>query len=108
MLGGVDQPRTDSIDPAALFTPRGIVDRVRELSGEDRSPIGVKSILRAARCGDLRAAFVANRFLITWSDFERWLEGPARAPIISDPTARERVERDADEVAMFERVDRRV
>lgn len=95
---GVDQNRIASVapNPNAAFTPSGLVNRIRELSGEDRAPIGVKTILHKIKVGELRASKVANRFLIRWGDYLDMLE-EQRAPIVADPTVRERVERRVDE-----------
>jgi hypothetical protein len=47
----VGMGRPSDISPSAILTPRALVARLRELSGENRAPIGERAIRRAIRAG---------------------------------------------------------
>jgi hypothetical protein len=65
----MDLPQPDAIALDVVYTPRGLVERIRKLSGGERTPIGERILRRAIRRGELRAVKLGNRHLIRWGDY---------------------------------------
>ncbi len=88
----MDTERADS----PLLTVRGLVARIRDESGQARSPVGERGIRRAIARGELPAARVGNADLIRWSDWREFVQrlAAARRPTPLPPTALGLVERD--------------
>src|SRR4030095_3805595 len=89
------------ISPLTILSPRALAARLRELSGQDRAPIGERTIRRAIRRGELRAARIGNRDLIQWSDYLVWYASFVREPVTLPPDRAARIE--ADVIATIRR-----
>ena len=96
------KPRKD-LSPSAILTPRALVARLRELSGERRAPIGERAIRRAVRAGHLRAARIGNRDLIQWSDYLAWYGSLIPEPVALPPDRAAQIEADVTATIRRER-----